>query len=459
MSKVAGTLAPMKRVWMGLAAAAVLAAGCGKSETEGGTTPSPTGSPTASGEIKGDVELAAFKGGYGIDFFEKVGKEFEAKHPGVKVKVEGDPRIWEKLRPRFIGDNPPDLAFPGWGMDHWALKQEGQLMELDEALKGKPAEGEGTWGDTFEPALLKIGQQDGKQWVLPYFFSVLGWWYDPGFFKEKGWTPPKTWDELLALGEKIKAAGVAPITFQGKYPYYMIDGMLMPWVCSIGGPEAVLACQNMEPGAWKSEPVLRAASMIDELNKKGFFQRGAVGMSHTESEQEFLNRRAAMVPCGTWLKAEMKDSMPKGAQIEFLMPPVVAGGKGDPSALIIKIEPWMVPSKAKNPTAAIELFKELTSLTNAKKFVQEKGTLMAIKGSDQVEMMPELKAPAEAFRSSKYVYSLDFRDWYQAFSKEVENSLTSLLNGQDTPQTFCDRIEKAAEALRNDGSIMKHKKE
>lgn len=446
----------MKRTWIALAAA-LLVVGCKSGSTPGDGGEAKLVPPAAGEEIKGDVELAAFKGGYGVDFFEKVAKEFEAKHPGVKVKVEGDPRMWDKLRPRFMGDIPPDLAFPGWGMDHWALIDEGQLMPLDEALKTKPAEGEGTWGDTFDPGLLKLGQMDGKTWVLPYFYSVLGWWYDPGVFAKHGWTPPKTYDELLVLGEKIKAAGMAPITFQGKYPYYMLDGMLIPWLCSIGGPEAVKACQNLEPGAWKSPEMLQAVKMIDELNKKGFFQRGAVGMTHTESEQQFLQGKAAMVPCGTWLKAEMEGTMPPGSAMRFMLPPVVAGGKGDPTSVIIKIEPWMVPSKAKNPTAAIALYKELTSLTNAKKFVEEKGTLMAIKGSDQAKLIPELEEPARVIRESKNVYAAQYREWYQTLGKELEDATTALLNGTITPEQFCERAEKKAHEVANDPSISKHK--
>ncbi len=444
----------MKRSLMLLAIASIVLVGCGKSDTPSASTSS---APVPTGEVKGEITVAAFKGGFGVDFYEKAAKEFEAKHPGVTVKVEGDSQIWDKLRPRFVAGNPPDLTFPGWGMDHWALKDEDQLLSLDDALKTKAAEGDGTWGDSFEPALLKLGQQDGKTWILPYFFSVLGWWYDPDVFAKHGWTPPTTYDELLALAPKIKAAGMAPITFQGKYPDYMLGGLLLPWVYSIGGKPAMDACQNLEPGAWKSPAMLQAAKMIDELNKKGFLQSGAVAMTHTEAQQQFVQGKAAMIPCGTWLKAEMKDSMPAGAKMEFMMPPVVGGGKGEPTSLIIKIEPWMVPSKGKNPQGAIELFKYMTSLSMAKRFVEEKGTLMAIKGSDQAKMMPELTKPAASFKASKDVWAIQYMQWYPAFEKEVEGALTSLINGELTPEAFCDRVEKKAEEIRNDSSVTKHK--
>jgi len=416
-------------------------------------------SGSSSSNDSGDkvLEVQAFKGGYDIDFYKQAADEYIAKKDGWSVKVEGGPRVWETLKPRFVQGSPPDLAFPGWGMDHWLLKEEGQLLALDEALDGKPYEGEGTWRDTFDPLILKLGQLDGKTWVLPYYYSVLGWWYDPEVFKKNGWTPPTTYEELLVLCEKIKAKGIAPITFQGKYPYYLIDGMILPWAYSFGGRELMNSLQNLEPGAWKNAGVLKAVQMIDELNKKGFFQEGATAMTHTESQTQFVTGKAAMVPCGTWLKSEMSNLMPAGAKLEFMLPPVLSYGKGEKSAVIIKTEPWMVPTKAKHPQEAIELFKYMTSLAKAKEFVQKKGTLMAIKGSDQVELMPELVKAAEAIRNSKDTYAALYREWYPSFNEEMEGAVTALLNGTETPESFCERMEKKAEEIRNDPNIVKRK--
>jgi N-acetylglucosamine transport system substrate-binding protein len=425
----------------------------------GGDSPQSAVKPSseAPGELSGNLEVAAFQGGYGIDFYQKTADEFGKLHPDLKIKVEGNPRIWEQLRPRFVGGNPPDLAFPGWGMDHWALAEEDQLLDLTEALKGKPAEGGGTWGDTFDPAMLRLGQLNGKQYVLPYYMMLLGWWYDPAVFAANGWTPPKTYEDLLALCEKIKAKGIAPITYQGKYPYYMIDGMLLPWALSQGGEEAVVAAQNMVPGAWKSPAFIKAASMIKELSDKGFFQQGATAMSHTESQQQFLDGKAAMIPCGTWLYSEMKEVMPARAQMEFMLPPVLAEGQSPQGAVIVAIEPWMVPSAAKNPAAAIEFFKYMTSKTKAKQFIEEKGTLMAIKGSEVAKLPPVLVKPAKTLAASQYVYSVQYRQWYPAFNTEIENALTAMLNDESTAVEFCNRIEAAAEKVRNDSSIAKHR--
>lgn len=452
---------------LGLALLSVGLVSCGPSGSAGNEPASQPGSgtatltmpmaPTDAPKAGGTAEVQSFVGGYGIDFFQKSAEAYVKAHPGTKITVDGNPKVWEQLKPRMVSNTPPDLMFPGWGMDHWALAEEGQLFNLADVLKTPGADGKTPWGETFEPDLLKLGQLDGVQVALPYYLMMYGWWYDVDVFAKNGWTPPKTWSELMTLAPKIKAKGMAPLTFQGKYPFYLVYGMLMPWTQSVGGAEAITACQNMEPGAWKSDAVLQAAKMIVELRDKGFFQDGAISMTHTEAQEEFLNGKAAMVPCGTWITSEMKDHIKPGTKLAFFLPPVVDGGKGDPSAILVDIEPWMFPVKAKNPQLAIDFYKSMTSVENAKAFVREKGTLMAIKGGNDTELPEAVKAPSEAFKNSKMVWSIKFRQWYKVFEKELEDALTALVTKKATPEEFVARVEKAAQEVRDDESVKKHK--
>ena len=447
----------LKTPLLGLVGAlALLLAGCGSGGGAANESAPVAEAPAPVAKPTGKLEVVAFKGGYGIDFYQQAAKEFEGRNPGLSIEVTGNPKVWESLRPRMVAGTPPDLMFPGWGMDHWALVDEGQVLALDRALDGPADDGKGTWRETFDPNVLKLGQKDGKTYMLPLYTMVYGWWYDPGLFAANGWTPPRTYAELLTLSEKIKAKGIAPITYQGQYPYYMIEGMLLPWAASVGGTSAIDAAQNLQPGAWNSPAMLRSAEMIVELRDKGFFQSGATGMSHTEAQTGFLNRKAAMIPCGSWLESEMKETMPKGAKVAFFLPPVVEGGKGDPTMTIVRVEPWMVPADAKNPDAAIAFYRYLTSLPKAKQFVQEKGTLMAIRGSDAGDLPESLRAPSQTVRAAKSLWSNRFRQWYPAFEKEIEGALTEMLNG-GTAQRFVDRCEAAAEKTRQDDSIKKYK--
>lgn len=447
----------MKRmIALSFALSGLLLTGCGSGEKKDSTSSSPGSTGFAAMKMGSKVDVASFQGGYGIDMFQEFGKEFAAKNK-VEVKVTGDPRIWLQLQPRFVGGTPPDLTWPGWGMDYWKLVKEKQLMQLDEALDTMAADGKTKWRDTFEPGLLALGQEEGKTWMLPYHFNINGWWANKTVFDKHGLTIPKTYEELLAVSEQLKAKGVAPITFQGQYPYYSIFGFVLPWAISTGGMKALDDMQNLVPGAWKSPGVVKAAEMMAELKAKGYFQNGATGMSHTESQTEFLLGKAAMIPCGTWLYAEMKDVWPKGAEAVFMLPPTLAAGQ-DTSNVCVGIEPWVIPSKAKNPVGGVNLYKEMTSVDNAVRFIEAKGTLMGIKGANEkAKLPPHLVEPARLFGESKAVWSPMFSIWYPKFKKALEGATSQLMNSEITPAQFADACEAAAEETRNDAKVMKHK--
>jgi len=435
----------MKRILPAICVLAILLVvivGCAKKQT------------AQKGQIQ--LEVASFQGGFGLDFFEYAAREYEKTHPNVKINLWGNPRVWEQLRPRFIKGNPPDLAWPGWGMDYWGLVAEGKVLPMDKYLETKAYGQDKKWIDTFDMRLLNKGKYEGHYYIMPYNQNVFGWWYNVDMFKQHGWQPPKTYDELLVLCEKIKKAGIAPITFQGRYPAYMLRGFLFPWAISEGGLQAFNDAQNLKPGAWKSPAFLKAANMVAELRDKGYFQKGAMGMSHTEAQMEFVLGRAAMIPCGTWLGSEMKDQLPKGFHMAFINPPVIEGGKGDPTITSAGVETWIIPADGKNHDLAADFFKFMTSLDMAKQFVIKKNTLMAIKGSDDQELPPDLVGAAECAAKASALWDADYANWYQTMRKDVESAMAALLNKEKTPEQALAAMEKLAQATAKDSSIPKH---
>lgn len=429
-----------------LVISAMLILGCGSKQSTTGKS--------ANGKI--EIEVASFQGGFGLDFFENAAKEYEKTHPKVSIRVWGEPRIWEKLRPRFSQGDVPDLTWPGWGMDTWGLVAENQVMPLDKFLDSKNYEGTKKWKDTYIPALLEKGKLNGHYYILPFNNNVFGWWYNVDMFKQHGWQPPKTYEELLVLCEKIKKAGIAPITYQGKYPSYMLRGFLFPWAISAGGYQVFRDAENLKPGAWNSPAFLKAAQMVKELKDKGYFQEGAMGMDHTGSQMEFVLGRAAMIPCGTWLRSEMKKQMPPDFHMAFINPPVLAAGKGDKTATSLSIEYWIIPAKSKHPEIAADFFKYMTSLAKTKQFVEQKNTLMCFKGSDQCKLNADLVDAAKLANSAKTVWDADYANWYRSLNDLTQKSMGDLLNGAVTPQQCVDAMEKSATEARNDKNIPKH---
>ncbi len=405
----------------------------------------------------GHLEVRVFQGGYGVDFYERAAREYERDHPGVTIDLQGDPRIWEQLRGAFVDGSPPGLTFPGWGMDHWALIYEDQVQAMDDALL-TTAYGEttGTWRDTFIPDLLRLGSFDKQTYLLPYYVNLNGWWFNAGLFENRGWRPPATYEELLTLCGRIKASGLAPLTYQGKYPAYAIQGFLIPWAISEGGIQAYRAAEALKPGAWSAPAFLRAAQMILELRSQGFLDPNANGLSHTEAQMEFVNGRAAMIPCGTWLESEMRKQTPKGFRMEFFLPPHLQAGKGDPTTLQVGVEPWLVPSRGQNQALAIDFFRYLTSKKKARQFVQEKGTLTAIRAANEGELPATLRKPALCLQQARATWTTNYAQWYKPLDEALKNATAALLQGSRTAEQFVAEVEAAATKVRNDPNIPKH---
>ena len=58
--------------------------------------------------------------------------------------------------------------------------------------------------DVLLPGAVEKGSFDGTFHVLSYVFSMWGFWNSSSLFSEKGWEPAKTWDDFMALSDKIK---------------------------------------------------------------------------------------------------------------------------------------------------------------------------------------------------------------------------------------------------------------
>lgn len=400
---------------------------------------------------KQDVEVVAFQGGYGIDFFQQAAKEFNTTHTELNVTVQGSPRAWDLLVPRFAAGSPPDLAWPGWGMNLRPIILENQVLPwdkyLDQPAFGVPGK---TWRETFDPNILKMGQFEGKTYVLPFNIDAYGWWYDKSLFDKHGWTAPKTFEEFIMLGEKMKAENIAPLTFQGRYPIYFFDGIFYPWVISRGGIDCYKAAINLEPGAWKHPAFLEVAKIVVDLKRRHFFQGGCIGMNHTESQMELLVGRAAMIPCGSWIISEMKDLLPPESELTYMMTPHFKNGKGDPTAVYVGTDGkgWCLPTKAGNHDGAAEFYRYVSSPQKAREFTEQKGAITAIISEKQPDMPRHLVGPYTAIKNSKVTWSNNIGDWYTQLETEIETAFFDLYNEVITPQEFCDRIERQSQKFR-----------
>ncbi|TDC36358.1 ABC transporter substrate-binding protein [Micromonospora sp. KC213] len=130
-------------------------------------------------------------------------KQFE-DCTGIDIDHEGSAEFEAQLGVRVDGGNAPDLAF---------IPQPGLLKRFVDAGKLKPvgAETKTEAEANYSPDWLKYGTLNGQLYGAPLGSNVKSYvWYSPKMFKDKGWTVPTTWDELIKLSDTIAASGTKP---------------------------------------------------------------------------------------------------------------------------------------------------------------------------------------------------------------------------------------------------------
>ncbi|MDF2994995.1 MAG: carbohydrate transporter substrate-binding protein family [Xanthobacteraceae bacterium] len=136
----------------------------------------------------------------------KIAADFEAANPGVKVTVNySDVESYKTSIRNFLVASPPDVAFWFTGARMRAFTKRGLFEDISGFYKQTGLEKQMA---PFLPAVT----DGGRQYMMPTNFNTWGFFYNKEVFSKLGVEPPKTWNELMAIAEKAKAAGIVPFT-------------------------------------------------------------------------------------------------------------------------------------------------------------------------------------------------------------------------------------------------------
>lgn len=159
-------------------------------------------------------------------YWDELAESYESGHPDVDVEVTvyswND--VDRKVREMVDAGDAPDLAQIGAYADY---ADEGLLYRADDLLS-IPTQAD------FVPQLAAAGRVNGVQYGMPFAASTRVLFYNRTLFAEAGLSAPRSWADLAAAAEALKADGVA-------YPYALPLGPeeaqaeTMQWMLSGGG--------------------------------------------------------------------------------------------------------------------------------------------------------------------------------------------------------------------------------
>ena len=173
-------------------------------------------------------------GGEGTNFAASVA-DF-ATATGIDVQIDSIGSSHETvLKTRIEGGTPPDLAMLAQPTPVLAYAAAGKVIDVATFMDAKPSSA------TEHPATIGLVTEGSNIWGIPYKADVKSTiWYPIKAFEAKGYTVPTTWDELIALSDKIVADGSNP------------------WCISAGGPGDATGWQITD---WVEEVVLKTKGL------------------------------------------------------------------------------------------------------------------------------------------------------------------------------------------------------
>jgi len=288
-----------------------------------------------------------------IPYFRDLISDFNADRDDVHVTLDSS----SNLQAGFLRGNPPDLGLLNYNMEMARFMERGALSDLSDMPEA----------DRILPEVQDLVDQyatyPGRTSVLPYSVMAASVIYNTQVFDEQGIEVPQTYDELIAVCDQLKAAGITPFYGTFKDPWTVAQG----WFDYTVGGEVDVADffeklydegTNVGPESSVSfqkdfaEPVDRMQQLIDDYTNADAASKG-----YGDGNLAFANGEAAMYLQGPWAFGEIAKTAPDLELGTFPLPMT-----DDPDDLRVRVNidlaAW-IPEVSPNKAGAREFLSYL----------------------------------------------------------------------------------------------------
>lgn len=204
----------------------------------------------------------------------------------------------------FTRNNPPDVGCLNYNLEMARFMERGALLDLKDMPETQ----------RIRPDVQKLVRQypgyEDRVSVLPYSVMGAAVIYNKTIFADHGLEVPTTWDELIAVCEALRGAGVTPIYATYRDPWTVAQG---PFDYCVGGMVDVAGffARMNELGADVTptsevsfsrtlrEPVERMVKLLSYANDD------APSRAYGDGNTAMANSKAAMYLQGPWALGEI----------------------------------------------------------------------------------------------------------------------------------------------------------
>ncbi|MEO5323494.1 ABC transporter substrate-binding protein [Mesorhizobium sp. CC13] len=198
------------------------------------------------------------------------------------------------LRARVTaGDPPTAVQALGFDITDWA--KQGVVGDL-----GEVADKEG-WDKVVPAALQNFAKYDGKWIAAPVNVHSTNWvWINKKALDAAGGKVPETWDELVAVLDKMQANGITPLGHGGQawQDATIFDAVVL----SLGTDFYKQAFIDLDPAALGGDKMVEAFDRMAKL--KSYVDKDFSGRDWNLASAMVIEGKAGMQMMGDWAKGE-----------------------------------------------------------------------------------------------------------------------------------------------------------
>lgn len=198
------------------------------------------------------------------------------------------------LRARVTAGNPP-TAVQALGFDITDWAKQGVVGDLSDI-----ATKEG-WDAVIPAALQQFSKYDGKWIAAPVNVHSTNWiWINKKALDAAGGKAPESWDELIAVLDKMKANGISPIGHGGQawQDATIFDAVVL----SLGTDFYKQSMIDLDPAALNSDKMVEAFDRMGKL--KEYVDADFSGRDWNLASAMVIEGKAGMQFMGDWAKGE-----------------------------------------------------------------------------------------------------------------------------------------------------------
>ena len=252
------------------------------------------------------VEITFWHGYTDNTVMDEIAAAYMEANPNVSINVVAmdvaDMRSTMKMAQ--TSGTGPDIFYYDAGPGYMgALAEAGLLLPLE------PYAEKYGWYDKLAGWATSAAMYKGTLYGLACEYEMLGVFYNKQIFADLGVEIPTTYDELLAICEKAKEAGIVAMGIDDldKWPGYHYESLFMG---SFGGYELESKVLNQEiEGGWNQPEFAAGLNALRALSENGYCSEFPNGIAHDDGLRDFYTGGAAMYMTGTWAVEEMWKNM------------------------------------------------------------------------------------------------------------------------------------------------------